>query len=177
LQHLDTHKANIEASEAQYERSMRDMSQKIKETEATSLQNGRKRQRGKSPSLVIIACLCLFLFLFFFFCFCFLVLLFLLSSYGWRYFPITLVSFPLLHCYAVCLLGGSGKWELGNGKGMGRRVINSYIPMSAYVIRPVLLLPYVPDQKNNIITWAFCGEIVKEELACLDACVHAGTSR
>ncbi|KAG0305861.1 hypothetical protein BGZ97_000941 [Linnemannia gamsii] len=55
LQHLDTHKANIEASEAQYERSMRDMSQKIKETEATSLQNGRKRQRGKSPSLVIIA--------------------------------------------------------------------------------------------------------------------------
>ncbi|KAG0049103.1 hypothetical protein BGZ83_006053 [Gryganskiella cystojenkinii] len=45
LQHLDTHKANIEASEAQYERSMRDMSQKIKETEATSLQNGRKRQR------------------------------------------------------------------------------------------------------------------------------------
>ena len=27
LQHLDTHKANIEASEAQYERSMRDMSQ------------------------------------------------------------------------------------------------------------------------------------------------------
>ncbi|KAF9124326.1 hypothetical protein BGX30_000990 [Mortierella sp. GBA39] len=49
LQHLDTHKANIEASEAQYERSMRDMSQKIKETEATSLQNGRKRQRGKLP--------------------------------------------------------------------------------------------------------------------------------
>ncbi|KAG0279639.1 hypothetical protein BGZ95_000651 [Linnemannia exigua] len=47
LQHLDSHKANIEASEAQYERSMRDMSQKIKETEATSLQNGRKRQRGK----------------------------------------------------------------------------------------------------------------------------------
>ncbi|KAI1309157.1 hypothetical protein EDD11_004119 [Mortierella claussenii] len=47
LQHLDTHKSNIEASEAQYERSMRDMSQKIKETEATSLQNGRKRQRGK----------------------------------------------------------------------------------------------------------------------------------
>ncbi|KAF9132358.1 hypothetical protein BGW39_000297 [Mortierella sp. 14UC] len=46
LQHLDSHKANIEASEAQYERSMRDMSQKIKETEATSLQNGRKRQRG-----------------------------------------------------------------------------------------------------------------------------------
>ncbi|KAF9311189.1 hypothetical protein BG003_007686 [Podila horticola] len=45
LQHLDTHKANIEASEAQYERSMRDMSQKIKETEAASLQNGRKRQR------------------------------------------------------------------------------------------------------------------------------------
>ncbi|KAG0211039.1 hypothetical protein BGX28_008609 [Mortierella sp. GBA30] len=45
LQHLDTHKANIEASEAQYERSMRDMSQKIKETEATSMQNGRKRQR------------------------------------------------------------------------------------------------------------------------------------
>ncbi|KAF9439177.1 hypothetical protein BGZ76_010076 [Entomortierella beljakovae] len=40
LQHLDTHKANIEATEAQYERSMRDMSQKIKETEATSLQNG-----------------------------------------------------------------------------------------------------------------------------------------
>ncbi|KAF9911452.1 hypothetical protein EC991_003708 [Linnemannia zychae] len=48
LQHLDSHRANIEASEAQYERSMRDMSQKIKETEATSLQNGRKRQRGKS---------------------------------------------------------------------------------------------------------------------------------
>ncbi|KAG9322326.1 hypothetical protein KVV02_001547 [Mortierella alpina] len=47
LQHLDTHKANIEASEAQYERSMREMSQKIKETEATSMQNGRKRQRGK----------------------------------------------------------------------------------------------------------------------------------
>ncbi|KAF9323785.1 hypothetical protein BG006_001158 [Podila minutissima] len=45
LQHLDTHKANIEASEAQYERSMRDMSQKIRETEAASLQNGRKRQR------------------------------------------------------------------------------------------------------------------------------------
>ncbi|KAF9947034.1 hypothetical protein BGZ72_010936 [Mortierella alpina] len=47
LQHLDTHKSNIEASEAQYERSMREMSQKIKETEATSMQNGRKRQRGK----------------------------------------------------------------------------------------------------------------------------------
>ncbi|KAG0014055.1 hypothetical protein BGZ82_001914 [Podila clonocystis] len=46
LQHLDTHKANIEASEAQYERSMREMSQKIKETEAASLQNGRKRQRA-----------------------------------------------------------------------------------------------------------------------------------
>ncbi|KAG0239996.1 hypothetical protein BGW41_007257 [Actinomortierella wolfii] len=45
LQHLDTHKSNIEASEAQYERSMREMSQKIKETEAASLQNGRKRQR------------------------------------------------------------------------------------------------------------------------------------
>ncbi|KAF9116655.1 hypothetical protein BGX27_000574 [Mortierella sp. AM989] len=45
LQHLDTHKANIEATESQYERSMREMSQKIKETEATSLQNGRKRQR------------------------------------------------------------------------------------------------------------------------------------
>ncbi|KAF9896136.1 hypothetical protein BX616_008068, partial [Lobosporangium transversale] len=46
LQHLDTHKNNIEASEAQYERSMRDMSQKIKETEAASMQNGRRRQRG-----------------------------------------------------------------------------------------------------------------------------------
>ncbi|KAG0255296.1 hypothetical protein DFQ27_006321 [Actinomortierella ambigua] len=45
LQHLDTHKGNIEASEAQYERSMREMSQKIKDTEAASLQNGRKRQR------------------------------------------------------------------------------------------------------------------------------------
>ncbi|KAG0005188.1 hypothetical protein BGZ80_005495 [Entomortierella chlamydospora] len=45
LQHLDTHKANIETTESQYERSMREMSQKIKETEATSLQNGRKRQR------------------------------------------------------------------------------------------------------------------------------------
>ncbi|KFH69435.1 hypothetical protein MVEG_04247 [Podila verticillata NRRL 6337] len=44
LQHLDTHKANIEASEAQYERSMRDMSQKIKETEAASLQNGHLLQ-------------------------------------------------------------------------------------------------------------------------------------
>ncbi|KAF8944918.1 hypothetical protein BGZ47_003502 [Haplosporangium gracile] len=53
LQHLDTHKANIEASEAQYERSMRDMSQKIKETEATSLQNGRKRQRGKYFSYLL----------------------------------------------------------------------------------------------------------------------------
>ncbi|KAF9970000.1 hypothetical protein BGZ73_007420 [Actinomortierella ambigua] len=45
LQHLDTHKNNIEASEAQYERSMREMSQRIKDTEAASLQNGRKRQR------------------------------------------------------------------------------------------------------------------------------------
>ncbi|KAG0219226.1 hypothetical protein BGX33_004039 [Mortierella sp. NVP41] len=54
LQHLDTHKANIEASEAQYERSMRDMSQKIKETEATSLQNGRKRQRGKYHSHFLV---------------------------------------------------------------------------------------------------------------------------
>ncbi|KAF9199285.1 hypothetical protein BGZ49_010626 [Haplosporangium sp. Z 27] len=45
LQHLDTHKANIETAESQYERSMREMSQKIKETEATSLQNGRRRQR------------------------------------------------------------------------------------------------------------------------------------
>jgi len=54
LQHLDTHKANIEASEAQYERSMREMSQKIKETEATSLQNGRKRQRGKLCFCVVV---------------------------------------------------------------------------------------------------------------------------
>ncbi|KAK3822863.1 MAG: hypothetical protein J3Q66DRAFT_330299 [Benniella sp.] len=45
LQQLDTYKVNMEASEAQYERSMREMSQKIKETEAASMENGRKRQR------------------------------------------------------------------------------------------------------------------------------------
>ncbi|KAG0246725.1 hypothetical protein BGX31_009854 [Mortierella sp. GBA43] len=42
---LDTYKANMESSEAQYERSMKEMSQKIKETEAASMENGRKRQR------------------------------------------------------------------------------------------------------------------------------------
>jgi hypothetical protein len=50
LQQLDTYKVNMEASEAQYERSMREMSQKIKETEAASMENGRKRQRGKGHS-------------------------------------------------------------------------------------------------------------------------------
>ncbi|KAI8357760.1 hypothetical protein B0O80DRAFT_527515 [Mortierella sp. GBAus27b] len=45
LQQLDTYKANMESSEAQYERSMKEMSQKIKETEAASMENGRKRQR------------------------------------------------------------------------------------------------------------------------------------
>lgn len=58
LQQLDTYKVNMEASEAQYERSMKEMSQKIKETEAASMENGRKRQRGNSLFTLQVALSC-----------------------------------------------------------------------------------------------------------------------
>ncbi|KAG0289335.1 hypothetical protein BGZ98_003868, partial [Dissophora globulifera] len=45
LQHIDTHKGNIEASLSQYERMVKDKSQKIMETEAASLLKARKGTR------------------------------------------------------------------------------------------------------------------------------------
>jgi len=46
LENLDVHKSAIVANEESYDKTLVEMSKRIKETEAENLRIGRKKQRG-----------------------------------------------------------------------------------------------------------------------------------